>query len=112
MLSTVQTRFFLPWMPILYWLCAIGVARVLSRRAQWIAVGIVVLNLWAARADINPGFLLSGTFLNTPDLVGDVVYKRYGPGRVIMAAGHYPSLIAARARWKTIPCIDPAGIER
>lgn len=109
-LSIVQYRFFLPVMPLLYLLAGIGAARYLKKRAQWFCVVIAIINVWTGRSDMNPGFLLSGTFLNSPELVGDAIYQRHGPGKMIMANANYPSLIAAKARWKTIPCIETKRI--
>ncbi len=110
--STAQLRFCLPMVPLLYLLGGIGVAPVLKKNTRWATVGIVILNLWAGRIHMNPGFLLSGTFLNEPELIGDYVLKNYGPGHRVMSTGNYPSIISAKARWRTVPCVDPEPFRR
>lgn len=109
-MSTVQYRFFVPILPLVYVLFGIGISGILKSRTQWLCVLVALINIWNGRHDMNPGFLLSGKFLNAPELVGEHVYRNYGPGKIVMAAGNYPSLIAARARWKTIPCVETSEI--
>lgn len=104
-LSTAQHRFFLPMVPLLFLVAGLGAASFLSKYSRWIAVFLISTNLWAARHHMNPGFLLNGAFLNRPDLLGYRLLKEFGPGRRVLGIGLHVSVIAARARWRSVPCV-------
>lgn len=109
-LSTAQNRFCLPAVPLLYALAGLGASFLIPKKTAWVATGIVILNLWMGRIHMNTGFLLSGTFLNKPEIAGDYLRDHYGPGHRVISIGLYPSLVAAAVRWRAFPCESPQAI--
>lgn len=115
-LSNIQTRFFMPMLPVAYLLFAFGVWSLAKElklaRVGWaFGIAAAAFNAIAGLNDSNVA-LLAGEKLGSPTSGGEHVFRTYGAGRRVATDDNFLAAVQSRGRWKILPCeADAAQVD-